>query len=107
MGVWRGGIKTEPENLANITIGPDEIHLYESRHHQGNFLDCVRSRKQPSADVETGHRSTSLCHLINMTRDLGRKLAWDPKRERFANDDQANSLLARPRRKGFEFPRIT
>jgi predicted dehydrogenase len=79
----------------------------ENRFHIANFFDCARSRKQPSADVETGHRSTALCHLVNMTRDLGRKLQWDPERERFAHDDQANGLLARPRRKGYELPRIS
>ena len=79
----------------------------ENRFHIANFFDCMRSRKQPNADVETGNRSTALCHLINMTRDLGRTLEWDPKTERFVNDDQANSLLARPRRKGYELPRIS
>jgi len=53
-----------------------------------------------------GHRSTTLCHLVNICRDLGRKLVLDPRAERFAGDEQANSLLSRPRRKGYELPRI-
>ncbi len=93
--VSRGGLKTEPESLKEETIGPDEIHLYESRDHKQNFLDCVRSRKQPIANAETGHRSSSLCHLGNIAMLLGRKLRWDPQRERFIGDSAANSMVAR------------
>ena len=93
--VKRGGLKTEPEPLAKETIGPDEIHLYESRDHKQNFLDCIRSRKDPIASAETGHRSASLCHLGNIAMLLGRKLKWDPDKECFVNDSAANSMLAR------------
>lgn len=78
----------------------------ENRYHIGNFLECIRTRKRTNADVETGHRSTSLCHLVNICRDIGRKLKWDPKAEKFLGDERANTLLARPRRKGYELPRI-
>jgi hypothetical protein len=54
--------------------------------------------------VEIGHRSISVCHLANMARELGRKLRWDPDKEQFAGDDEANLMLNRPRRKGFELP---
>jgi len=54
--------------------------------------------------VEIGHRSISVCHLANIARQLGRKLAWDPAKEVFANDEQANACLSRPRRKGYELP---
>jgi hypothetical protein len=63
----------------------------------------MRSRKTPLADVEIGHRSISVCHLVNITRQLGRKLQWDPESERFS-DSEANALLTRPRRKGYELP---
>lgn len=61
--------------------------------HVRNFLDCVKSRKQPAATAEIGHRTASICHLNNIAMLLGRKLKWDPKKERFANDDEANKLL--------------
>ena len=77
----------------------------ENRYHIQNFLECVRTRNKPTADVEIGHRSNSVCHLVNICRDVGRKLQWDPQTERFAGDEQANSLLRRPRRKGYELPR--
>ncbi|HXK02796.1 MAG TPA: gfo/Idh/MocA family oxidoreductase, partial [Verrucomicrobiae bacterium] len=60
--------------------------------------------KTPSADVEIGHRSISVCHLVNITRELGRKLQWDPATESFPFDTEANLLLSRPRRKGYELP---
>jgi hypothetical protein len=78
----------------------------EDVFHLQNFFECIKTRKKPNADVEIGHRSNSVCHLVNMARDLGRKLTWDPKAERFENDDEANKLLSRPRRAGYELPKI-
>ncbi len=78
----------------------------ESVPHIQNFFDCIRSRKQTNADAETGHRATTLCHLVNICRGVQRKLRWDPKKEHFVGDDEANQLLSRPRRKGFELPKI-
>ena len=65
----------------------------------------MRTRKKPNADVEIAHRSTTVCYLVNICRELGRKLTWDPKRERFVGDDEADKLLSRPRRKGYELPK--
>lgn len=84
--------------IVTSKIGPDEIHLYESSDHHGNWLDCVKSRKQPIAPIEVGHRSCSTCLLHHAVMKLGRKLHWDPTRERFINDDEANGLLSRPQR---------
>jgi hypothetical protein len=56
------------------------------------------------ADVEIGHRSVTVCHLANITRAIGRPLRWDPKAEQFIGDDEANAMLDRPRRTGFELP---
>jgi predicted dehydrogenase len=78
----------------------------EDNPHLQNFFDCVKTRKRPNADVEIGHRSTTVCHLVNMCRDLGRTLNWDPKAETFVNDAEANRLLSRERRAGYELPKI-
>jgi predicted dehydrogenase len=75
-----------------------------ARPHIQNWLDCIKSRERPNADVEIGHRSITVCHLLNITRELGRKLKWDPSAESFVDDSQANILLDRPRRAGFELP---
>jgi len=84
-------------------IGPDEIHLYESKDQHGNWLDCVRSRQQPIAPVEVAHRSCSACLLHHIAMKTGRKLSWDPARERFRNDDEANAMLSRPQRWPYAF----
>jgi predicted dehydrogenase len=79
-------------------IGPDEIHLYESSDHHGNWLESVKTRKQPIAPIEVGHRSCTTCLLHHIVMKLGRKVKWDPVKERFINDDEANKLLSRPQR---------
>jgi len=104
--IKRGSCLAEPADLLHGAPADTPEGPGENRYHIENFLDCIRTRKQPNAQAEFGHRSTSLCHLVNMCRDLGRKLQWDPQAERFVGDEQANSLLSRPRRKGYELPKI-
>ncbi len=82
----------------------DEVALWQARWHLQDWLDCIRSRELPVADVEIGHRSVSVCHLVNITRAAGRPLQWDPAEEKFVNDEEANTYLDRPRREGFELP---
>ncbi len=88
---------SDPKILTSV-IGPSEVHLFESRDHHGNWLDCVRSRQQPIAPVEVAHRSCSACLLHHIAMKTQRKLYWDPLQERFRNDDEANALLSRPQR---------
>jgi len=94
----RGVLETHPKSLLTSVIGPDEIHLYDSRSHWGNFLECVRTRKQPIADAEIGHRTATCCHLANIAMLLGRKLQWDPEKEQFVNDPEADRMIDRARR---------
>jgi predicted dehydrogenase len=91
-------VDAEPKSLMTSTIGPGEIHLYESKQHKQDFLDCVRSRKDPIAPVEVAHRSCSICVLGHIAMKTGRKLKWDPQQERFTNDEAANRMLSRPGR---------
>ncbi|SDL43568.1 Predicted dehydrogenase [Catalinimonas alkaloidigena] len=79
-------------------IGPDEIHLYESSEQHGNWLDCIKSRRQTVAPAEIAHRSCSACLVAHIAMQLPRKLYWDPLNERFKNDDEANAMLALPQR---------
>jgi predicted dehydrogenase len=88
---------SDPKIIKSV-IGPDEIHLYESKEQHGNWLDCIISRRQPCSPVELGHRACSTCLIHDMAMVLKRKLYWDPTMERFKNDDQANSMLSRPQR---------
>ena len=98
IGVNRGGWQTEPANLKSSVIGPNEIHLYESRDHWGNFLDCVRTRQQPICTAEIGHRTATFCHLANIAMRLERKVQWNPKIEQVVGDDEAARLTARAMR---------
>jgi predicted dehydrogenase len=88
---------SDPKIITSV-IGPDEVHLYESKDHHGNWLECVKSRRQPIAPVEVAHRACSACLLHHIAMKANRKLFWDPVKERFRNDDDANALLSRPQR---------
>lgn len=72
------------------------------RNHVGNFFDCVKSRNTPISDVFSQHRSVSTCHLATISMRLGRKLTWDPNKELFVGDDEANRWLRRQQRRGYE-----
>jgi predicted dehydrogenase len=88
---------SDPKIIKSV-IGPDEIHLYDSKDHHGNWIDCIRSRQQTIAPVEVAHRACSACLIHHMAMKLRRKLSWDPLEERFRNDDEANAMLSRPQR---------
>ena len=96
--VRRGQLDAHPKALLSSTIGPNEINLYKSNNHKANFLECIKSRAQTVAPIEVGHRSCSVCLLGEIAMRLGRKLKWDPQRERFTNDEVANRILSRPMR---------
>ena len=93
-----GTFDAEPKALLRRKLGPDEIHLPVSNHHQENFLDCVRTRRQTVAPIDVAVRSDTLCQLSDITMRLGRKLKWDPVREEIVGDDAASRMLSRPMR---------
>jgi hypothetical protein len=93
------GITTSPKSLLTSVITPSEVHLLRSRGgHASNFIDCVKTRDQTAAPIEAAHRATSLCHLTHIAILTGRKLKWDPVREQFTNDPEANRYLSRAMR---------
>lgn len=98
--VSRGEIKASDARLIGEPLREPKDPVYVSDDHMGNWLDGIRTRKQPICDAEIGHRSASVCHMANISLRLwGRKLEWDAKAERFKNDDEANSMLVRSMRK--------
>lgn len=108
--IKRGNYTAEPQELLKGAPeappeGPAGEKMFDGYHIQ-NFLDCIGGRKKPNADVEIGHRSTTVCHLVNICREVGRRLRWDPVVERFTDDDEASALLSRQRRKGYELPKV-
>jgi predicted dehydrogenase len=97
--VSRGGeIDAHPKSLLTSKIGPNEIHLYRSDNHIQNFLDCVRSRSKTITPVEVAHHAIMVGHLGVIAMKLGRRVHWNPKKERFVNDPDADRLLYRPMR---------
>ena len=96
--VTRSELKADPEKILKEPIGPGEVHLYKSRNHHDNWLECIRTRQRPIADVEVGCRSVTVCHLGNIAYWLNRPLKWDPVKEQFVGDDAANRWLDRPKR---------
>ncbi|MDP6544785.1 MAG: Gfo/Idh/MocA family oxidoreductase [Phycisphaerae bacterium] len=95
---WRGPLKASSPRIAGSIIRPEEIHLFKGNGEQRNFLDCVRTRKDPYFPAEIGHRCCSLAHLGNIAMDLGRKIRWNPDKEEFIDDAQANRLRSRSMR---------
>ena len=105
----RGGFKVFPEGerTAALESGSSDQHW----PHVQNFVACVKSRERCICDVETGHTSTVVCHLGNISYKLGRKIWWDAKNERVTRqdgrpDEEANALLGREYRKGYELPKV-
>ena len=84
----------------------DQTALWQAKWHIQNWIDCIRSREKPVADVEIAHRSVSVCHLANITRWMNRPLTWDPVAESFVSDDEANQYVNRTRRAEYELPKV-
>jgi hypothetical protein len=74
--------------------------------HERNFMECIKSRKRPNADVEIGRLSTTICHLGNISCRLGRDIRFDRKTETFGKDKEANAYLTKQYRKGYELPKV-
>lgn len=105
--VNRGKLTGKPvEDLENNPLPEGAIEeVYGgpvSENHTANFIDAMRSRKQPISDVWTHNRMLETCHLANIAIRLGRELTWDPAKREIVGDEQANAFLARDSRKGFE-----
>ena len=88
---------SDPKMLSSV-IGPNEIHLYESNEQHGNWLDCIQNKKPTISPAEVAHRSCSACLVAHAAMKIGKKLYWDPKKEIFNGNVEANKLLSRPQR---------
>lgn len=94
----RGAIECDPPSLADSLIGPNDIRLYRSDFHEANFLECIQTGRETIAPVEVAHRSTSATLIGGIALKLRRRLEWDPEREQFVRDPEANRLLSYPMR---------
>jgi predicted dehydrogenase len=94
--IGRGKLETTPASLKNQIMGDAQKHVYKSENHYKDFLNAMRTRVKPICDVEIGHRTASVCNIANIAYQLKRPLKWNPKKEKFKNDPEANALLGRP-----------
>lgn len=105
--IWvnRADLKASKDEIIETPLPDNATRLEISNDHMGNFLECVRSRKNPIAPVEAGHRSACVGHLIVIALRLGRKLQWNPVAETFTGDGarEANAQLAREMRKPYDY----
>jgi predicted dehydrogenase len=91
--VNRGFLECDPASILEQDLPANATRLYKSDDHMSNFLDCIKTREQPICTAEIGHRSLTLSHIANICGKLGRKLEWDPVKERFIHDQEANTHL--------------
>ncbi len=103
IAVTRKKLEASRPDILNSEIAENEIHLYKSDDHRRNFIECIKSRKDPICTAEIGHRSSTVCHLGNIAMMVGRKLTWDPDKETFPNDWAANSFLSRKMRNPWNY----
>jgi hypothetical protein len=106
----RNKIASNPKEIAESPDNPGPNKKPETQYHVENWVECIKTRERCTADIECGQRATTLCYLVNIVRDVGqvgKTLRWDPVAERFTNSDEANKLVSRPRRKGYELPKLT
>ena len=92
------GFLNVPENLKNQKIGENEIHLYHSRDHYRDWLNAIKQRSLTICTMEVGHRTATVCNIGNIAYALGRPLRWNPKKEKFRGDREANQMLTRAHR---------
>ena len=95
VAVSRGFLRTEPASLRQEVLGPDEVHLYKSRGHYQNFVDCVLAHRPTVSPVDVAVYSDAISHLSDIAIRTGRRIKWDPKAESIVGDDQARRMLTR------------
>jgi predicted dehydrogenase len=104
---WRAPVQASSQQILESKIGDNELRLYTNpKGEHDDFLQCVKSRKDPYFPVDIGHRVSTVCHLANIAIKLGRKLKWDPVKEQFVGDNAANQMLDRPRRDPWQLPKV-
>lgn len=97
--VQRGELRTTPETLKEKVFERSDYKIYVSENHYQDFFNAIRTRKPPICDVEVGHRTASVCNIGNIAYALQRPLEWDPEKEKFKKDGEANKLLKRKMKK--------
>jgi predicted dehydrogenase len=92
---WRGDMTASSDKILNAELKSSDVRLYTAESEHRNFIDCIKSRKETYVSAETGHRTASALHMGNISMLLGRKLNWDPQKELFIDDEEANKMCTR------------
>ncbi len=108
MEIGRNKVSSNPSELAAELLKDPSVpaSCNGGQSHINNWLDCIKTGERPISDCEYGHRAASLCHILNIARYVGRSLKWDPEKEVFIGDAEANTWLNREHRKGYELPAV-
>jgi predicted dehydrogenase len=101
--VDRGQLTASKKELIEEPLPANAERLYKSDNHMGNFFECIRTRQAPICDAEIGHRSISVAHLGVISVRLGRPLQWNPEKEQFVGDREANKWVSREMRKPYDY----
>ena len=105
LDVSRKFLDSDPVNISEIELSKDEQKVYHSDNHYQNWIDCIKQRTKPICDAEIGHRTSSICNLANIAYRLRRPLRWDPVKEKFSKNKEANKLLDKKYRKPYKIRR--
>jgi len=96
--VSRGKLDSTPKDLFEHPLDKEAVKLYISENHHQNWLDCIKTRKDPICNVETGHRSATICHLGNIAVRTGKNVKWDPAKQTIIEDKDLALWTSRPYR---------
>jgi len=99
--VYRGGLVANPPELLKSIDVPPIVNSEANAAHVKDFIDCIKSRKKPAADINIGHRSATVCHLGNIAVRTGKKINWDPKKETIPGNSEAASWLTKEYRRPY------
>ena len=105
INISRQFLDSDPPSLAKKEMGDNDTRLYHSDNHYQDWLDCIKSRKKPICDVEIGHRTATVCNIANMAYKLKRNLRWDPEKEKFIKDPEANLMRTKQYRSEWKLPK--
>lgn len=94
IAVDRNALVSDPPDIVREPLRPNEVHLYHSESHSGNFLECVRTRKQTICNINVAHHAANALLLGGVAKQLNRTVKWDPQREVFPGDDEANRMMS-------------
>jgi hypothetical protein len=104
--VNRGRLESTPEELIEEPLKEKDVHLYASKDHHQNWIECIKTRQRPICDVAIGHRSATVCHLGNIAIRTGRKIHWDPEKEQIVDDADAAKRLSYSYRAPWKLPQV-